>query len=553
MSQMMPEDSGTFFDYNDDWRNNLGTFAANELLGLDDFQRVVGNIGDPNITALDRLKSFGTGAYELGGTLSLFVPGANVIGAASKIPLAGKLASKAVPFILPTDKLGKIVEGGSSAAYGGSMMAPEDSFLSQALGAAPLLGAAGLAGLGGYKAFANRRAAKANTAFTVGPDGSVTVPQASRPGTDIVPYVSPTSTPNRWNRMSRKGKFGTVAGLAAVPVIGASFAATRMPGAPAQGYTPTTQPGSLAGRQQEVQQTMLDIIRGSQAAQQDILNQRRREALSGFGETERAALDNYLASLNIMSRGQTRAIRDEYQNLYDRLAGDVAGVQGMGQAGAANVSGRYRTAARRARREGRQENVRSGVGNLTPVSGALADMPANMRAQGADLATYLRNNAAIAARDAGFDAETSLEYGNAVANQLAQDAAFAGAAQEYALERELAGRRADIEAGFTDAETQLALETAQQERDLAAQQAMEQATRVSGAELLATPGINQDIIANWQIIGGVFNGTVPEGTSAAQVQAAQDVINNLYAMYGDVTINSYAQFLADAGYAGTGG
>lgn len=562
MSMMMPEDQldaegrplqGTLFNYNDDWWNNIGTFAANELLGVDDFQRAFGNWDRGDISFWDRLKAGAAGVGEFGTTAALFVPGANIIAGASKIPLAGKLASKTAPFILPTDKVGKIIEGSSSAAAGGGVLAPEDSFLSNILAYGPIVGAAGLAGLGGGRSFVNRRRRN----FTEMP-GTQGRPWINPETGEQVTYGTPPSRLRQYNPLvsPKTGKVGKgrVVGLGALGLLGTSaLGALRNDTVPAQPLTPETGGGAMVNRQQNLENTLFDIIRSSQATQEDMLDARERQALSNIGVGEMSALDEYLAGLNDITSGRTQAIRDEYQNLYDRFAGDVGAIREMGAAGGEAAAGRYRQAANRARREGRREMVSSGVGGLTPVSGAIADMPASARAQGADLATYIRNNAATAARDAGFSAESSLEYGNAVANELANDVAFAGLAQRYALERDIAARRAKVQSGFTDARTQLALKTAQQERDLATELAMDEASRISGVELLANPEVLPRVEAGWNYISSVMSGQLPEGATTATVEGVQAIINALQANYGEVSIESYAQFLADSGSAGFGG
>lgn len=542
----MPEDQfdaegrplqGTFFNYNDNILNNIGTFATNELLGVDDFQRAFGNFDRGDISFWDRLKAGATGVGELGTTASLFVPGANVVAGASKIPTLGKVAGKAAPFIFPSSK-GEIAAGaGLTGLMGLGAAAGEDNPLSTIL---PAAAGAGVLSLLGARALRGRRAA-------------TTTP----PGTDIVPYVSPAARSglSRFIPKTGRGKLGAIGALLGAPaaLAGLGFIA-RDDTVPAQPFVPTATPFSEVPGPDTTQQDILSVLRDARARERRIIEGTRDTALENFGQAERDALANYLNTLDIAQRGQTGAIRGQYQDLYDRLAGDVAAIEGMGAAGAQQVNRRYRQAARRAEREGRQERVASGLGGLTPVSGALADMPANVRGQGRDLATYLRNNAAVAARDAGFDAETSLEYGNAVANEFAQNIALLGAGQEFALESQLAAQERDLRSQYDAMLADLTREGIATEADIAAseiaRQREEAASRITGTQLLADPELSVTIPAAWEQTRRILEGTPPEGTSETQIAVAQQLANTLIARYGSADVNTYAQFLADAGLGG---
>jgi hypothetical protein len=296
------------------------------------------------------------------------------------------------------------------------------------------------------------------------------------------------------------------------------------------------------------------VLRQARDEEGSVIRGARDTALEGFGQTERDALANYLNTLDIAQRGQTAAIRGDYQDLYDRLAGDVGAIEGMGAQGAQQVNRRYRQAARRAQREGRQERVTSGVGGLTPVSGALADMPASVRGQGRDLAGYLRNNAAVSARDAGFDAETSLEYGNAVANEFAQNIALLGAGQEFALESQLGAEERGLRSQYDGMLADLTREGIATEADIAAseiaRQREEAAGRITGIQLLADPELSISIPAAWEQTSIILEGAAPAGTTESQVIGAQNLANELIAIYGSATLMTYAQYLADAGIGG---
>ena len=565
---MLPEDQfdaegrplqGTLFGYNDNVVNNVGTFAANELLGLDDFQRAFGNWDRGDISFWDRLKATGTGALELGSTAAMFTPAAPVAWA-SKIPAVGKVVSKAAPFIMPSGIGERALGIAGIGAMAGQEVAPEDSVWQTIL---PLATVGGLGGLATSRFIRGRRNyARPFPNVT----GTVETPTGSpmpltMPGRQVTLPAPPSMTAvDRYNpvRNPRTGKMkGRLAGLGALAVLGSgALGYLRNDTPPAEPYVPTTQPGSMptAAETDSAAQSVLDILRQSQARERGVIEGARNQALQNFGARERAALQDYLNTLDIASSGQTAAIQGQYQDLYDRLAGDVAAIEGMGAQGSAAAERRYRQAARRAQREGRQERVSSGVGGLTPVSGALADMPSNMRGQGADLASYLRNNAAIAARDAGFDAETSLEYGNAVANEFAQNIALMGSAQEFALERDLAQQEAGLRSQYDAMLADLAREGIRSESDVAineiARQQAEAENQFSGTQLLAAPGVRERILAAWQPIQKTLAGNPPEGITQTEVDSFQALANELNAIYGRVDVNAYAQYLADAGYTG---
>lgn len=550
MSMMMPEDQydaegrplqGTLFNYNDNILNNIGTFATNELLGVDDFQRAFGNFDRGDISFWDRLKAGATGVGEFGSTAALFVPGANIVAGASKIPTLGKVASKAAPFVLPTTTGEKLATVGATGAATASGEMPEDSPLGMLLGLGAL-GAGIPAVAAGVRSFRNRRTGTAGAVGTTQPflpglenfGGTTAAPgstSAARGATRLIPKTG-------------KGRFGLIAGaLAGLGALGAAGLARR-DDTPSTPYVPTTLPGSVGiPTAQDRYQTAMDILQQGTREQRQLIQQDRNRALQGFGQAERAALDEYLNTLDIAAQGQSAAARREYQNLYDRLAGDVASIEGMGAEGAANVRRRYRQAARRAAREGGREQVRSGVGGMTPVSGAVSDIATGLRGQGGDLAQYLRNNAATAARDAGFDAETSLEYGNAVANQFEQQMAMMGAGQRYQTETALAQQERDLRAQYDAMLSDLARQGIDAETQLSLQQALEGEQALSAGDLLASPA-GAALTADWDQFSKILSGDLTDATEV-DVQIARNVADQLNALYGDVSLEAYARFYAD--------
>lgn len=479
----------------------LGETTIGEYVGMDDYARLNRAIAEGDTS--QALSSAGTGLAEVG---SLFVGGGlGTLGtraalAGSKVlpNIFGRTASAAAPAAAKT-------AGSSSDSIIGRMMAESRA---KAAGSVP----------------------------------SSAAPKPSYKGG----WLNPRNLP-------KSGKVGL--GVTAVGgILGALGLLGRDDTVPTQPFTPTVSPFSGVSGPDTTQQDIFKVLRDARARERRIIEGARDTALEGFGQVERDKLAEYLNTLDIAQRGQTAAIRGQYQDLYDRLAGDVAAIEGMGAAGAQQVNRRYRQAARRAEREGRREQVASGVGGLTPVSGALADMPANVRGQGRDLAAYLRNNAAVAARDAGFDAETSLEYGNAVANEFAQNIALMGAGQELALENQLAGQERDLRSQYDAMLADLTREGIATEADIAAseiaRQREEAASRVTGTQLLADPELSVTIPAAWEEHRLILEGTPPEGISQSAIQRTYSLANALVARYGDANLDTYAQFIADAGAGG---
>jgi hypothetical protein len=527
---MMPEydaegrrPQGTLFNYNDNILNNIATFAANELGGFDDFQRAFGNFDRGDISFWDRLKAGATGVGELGTTAAMFIPGAGAAAALTKVPAAGKALSKTAPLLFPGSRAEGAAGLGSLAAIGGGSVAPEDSPLSAIL---PLVGGAGIAGLlglRGVKAFRNR--------------GKV-------PGTDLVPF-SPSKSKGLLSFLPKSGRGRALTALIGILGLGGATGLGFMGGGSGdQAYVPTTAPGSAALTEtRDPYAAALEILQGGSGRQQQIIEQARDSALQDFGSAEREQLERYLSGIGAITEAQTGAARQDYQALYDRLAGDVASIQGMGDEGASNVRSRYRQAASRAAREGRQEQVASGVGGLTPVSGDLADMPSAMRGQGADLSEYLRNNAAIAARDAGFDAETSLEYGNALANQFAQQMALMGEQQRYSSETSLAREERNTRAQYDAMIADLARQGIDAETQLALQQALEPDVSISAENLMLSPFRDQ-VLSLWAPIEKIMSGDTA-GMSEGELKSARSSADYLNALYGNVSLESLAQFYAD--------
>jgi len=551
MSTMMPEgfdaegrpEYETFFNYNDNILNNIGTFATNELLGFDDFQRAFARGED--VSFWDRLKSVGAGVGELGSTAALFIPGGAAITAASKLPALGRFAPKAVPFIFPTTGIEKGALGASMGLGAASMAAPEDSALAQILGygsGAALAGIPLAAFARGRRNLTTTRPGTRQSTFT---DPKTGATETFDMATDVPlsaarrynPFVSP-----RTGNVSR-GRLGAGAALAAL--VGSGFMGMRGSDAPpVQPFVPTSTP--ITTQPTQPNQTILDIFRDGQRRQAQNLQEARGEALQGFGQADRDALERYLSSIDVIAEGQTAAARREYQDLYDRLAGDVAAAEAAGAEGAAAVNRRYRQAARRAMREGRNEQVRSGVGGMVPVSGAVSDIATGMRGQGADLASYLRNNAAVAARDAGFDAETSLEYGNAMANQFAQEMALLGEQQQFATDSRLAREQRDVRSQYDAMLADLENITIQGETDIAldAARRLEAQQGISGVSLLANPGASADIQGLWGVYSQILSGNIPEGTNPATIEAAQAIGNELNARYGELSLLAFADYIA---------
>jgi hypothetical protein len=118
----------------------MWNYARDNLLGTDDFSRVVSNVGDPRISFWDRLKALGTGAAELGTTASMFIPGIGSLAAASKVPKLGMI----VKGLAPTSNAERMVLGGSTLAGAAGASVGENSPL-----ASPLT-FGGLAGMGGF-------------------------------------------------------------------------------------------------------------------------------------------------------------------------------------------------------------------------------------------------------------------------------------------------------------------------------------------------------------------------------------------------------------------
>ena len=479
----------------------VGEQTIGENVGLDDYARLNRAIAEGDTS--QALSSAGTGLAEVG---SLFVGGGlGTLG--TKAALVGSkvlpnIFGKAAPAVASTAAK---TAGSSSDSIIGRMMAESRA---KAAGSVP----------------------------------SSAAPKPSYKGG----WLNPRNLP-------KSGKIGL--GVTAVGgILGALGLLGRDDTVPAQPFVPTVAPFSGVPGPDTTQQDIFKVLRDARARERRIIEGARDTALEGFGQVERDKLAEYLNTLDIAQRGQTAAIRGQYQDLYDRLAGDVAAIEGMGAAGAGQVNRRYRQAARRAQREGRREQVASGVGGLTPVSGALADMPANVRGQGRDLAAYLRNNAAVAARDAGFDAETSLEYGNAVANEFAQNIALMGAGQELALGLQLAAQERDLRSQYDAMLADLTRQGIATEADIAAseiaRQREEAASRVTGTQLLADPELSVTIPAAWEKHRLILEGTPPEGTTTSDIEVAYSIGNALVARYGSADVNTYAQYLADAGAGG---
>lgn len=469
----------------------IGEQTIGENVGLDDYARLMRAI-DQGDTG-QALKSAGTGAAEIG---SFFLGGG-----------LGTLGAKAGTSILPK------IFGKAAPAVSAPVAAATRTMVD------PILGTTKEVATSSLPKIVEEVASKAR----------------ARGG-----WLNPKNLP-------KSGKIGL-----AVPAVGGFLALLGSiigdaPEEATSAYVPTTVPNSVPTGPVDNTQNILDIIRQGQARQEANLRQQREDALAGFGTEERQAFADWANMLERARRGQTSAIRGDYQALYDRLAGDVGAIRGMGAAGGEAVNRRYRQAARRARREGRQENVRSGVGGLTPVSGRMADMPANLRGQGGDLAQYVRNNAAVAARDAGFNAEASLEYGNAVANEFNQNLALMRAQQEFNLETQLAREQralgteydnmlADLARQGIDAETQIAIEQAQNEAAAGA---------ISGIDLLAHPLAGPSLTQRWDVYSKILSGDIPEGTPQSTIDSARLVADQLNARYGEVSLNAYANMFAD--------
>ena len=358
---------------------------------------------------------------------------------------------------------------------------------------------------------------------------------ATRPTlTDRIPII---------NRIPRRFRWLAVpAAIAASAVMGDDTATTTQP------YVPSTAPGSItAPAPVDNRQTYEQILADRQAAAREAILRDRQSALRGFGAAERAALDEYLNTISDATSGQSEAVRQQSRELAGLLSQDVGAIEGMGAAGSQAANRRYRQAARRARREGRQEQVASGVGGLTPVSGAIADMPRNLRGRGADLSSYISDNAAIAARDAGFDAASAVEYGNAVANQFAQEMALMGNQQRYQTETALAQQRRDLASQYNRMLTELELQGVSDQADLAMTLAREEADReassLSAPALLASPA-GAIIGSRWSEVENILAGNVQD-IEQSTVDYARDIADFLNARYGAVNRDTFAQMFVD--------
>lgn len=103
---------GTNWKYGDveGLTRNVWEGARDEWLGIDDFRRFAQNLGKGNF--LKALKSLGTGALELGGTATMFVPGGQGVAVAAK---GATGAAKAAKVAGAAAKGSKAVKGAKAA------------------------------------------------------------------------------------------------------------------------------------------------------------------------------------------------------------------------------------------------------------------------------------------------------------------------------------------------------------------------------------------------------------------------------------------------------
>jgi hypothetical protein len=196
----------------------------------------------------------------------------------------------------------------------------------------------------------------------------------------------------------------------------------------------------FTGRDGATNEALTRMLEDQQQRYMSTIERDRAKALAGYGNEERARLNQMLTERNTFLQGQAGALRDEFGRVGGLYGDNVASARQAGAEGAQGIRNVYGKAAAQTRKAARSKSGPAGktrTGGLTPVSGSLASMPLNIQSTGASLAQYLGDQAAIAARDAGFDAATAVEYGNAVANDVAVRSYFDSLDKQNALEMEL--------------------------------------------------------------------------------------------------------------------
>jgi hypothetical protein len=192
----------------------------------------------------------------------------------------------------------------------------------------------------------------------------------------------------------------------------------------------------------------LEAIRGAGAA-----------GGGGGGGGGAAADYGYLTGMSNQMGGASLAAMQRLADTYGQTA---TGTRAGGEAGAQALRDIYGKAAGEIQQGSRMAGTTGS--SLVPVSGALAQLPADINRAGGSMADYLAQNELISAQDAGFLSNLSGELGRSYAQQIArQDQTFrmADAARRRAAAAAAAGRASEIsrEANITAA--QLAFERAQ--------------------------------------------------------------------------------------------
>jgi hypothetical protein len=244
------------------------------------------------------------------------------------------------------------------------------------------------------------------------------------------------------------------------------------------------------------------MLKDQQSRTMSALRSDRDKALSGYGNTERAALGRLISERNSWMQGQSGALRDEFGRVGGLYGDNVTSAQQAGAEGARGIRKAYGNAAAQTRKAAQSKSGPAGqsrTGALTPVSGPLASMPADMQATGASLAKYLGDQAAIAAKDAGYDAATAVEYGNAVANDMVARAYFDGLEKEYALETELGRNQAAMAAEYDRMMRQTEFDFMDREFELEKEKLVQGAQANLRPENL-TPREWQKVDAEWETI-----------------------------------------------------
>jgi hypothetical protein len=163
---------------------------------------------------------------------------------------------------------------------------------------------------------------------------------------------------------------------------------------------------------------------------------------------------NYLAGLSNQAGGASLAAMQDLANTYGQTA---TGIRAGGEAGAQALRDIYGAAAAEAQQGSRLAGT-AGSG-LVPVSGAMAQLPANINRAGGTMADYLAQNELINAQSAGFLSNLSNELGIGYGRQVArQDQTFrrAQAAADRRAAAAASARNSEIqrEANITAAQLQ---------------------------------------------------------------------------------------------------